>query len=166
MTPGFRQRLQPVWSLAEHRQTWRRAILRFKENNDQVLSQRLAHILWENLPPSLEIEALVGIPSSGRRQRWRGYSGPQRLAQILAQKLGIPSLNCLSVPGDPLARKHLRHRHQQAPEFVVTGRVPARLLLLDDVVTSGQTLLQACLRLQEAGAQHVMACSLAASVDN
>jgi predicted amidophosphoribosyltransferase len=41
------------------------------------------------------------------------------------------------------------------PTFTVTGRVPARVLLVDDVVTTGATVLAAATALKTAGATTV-----------
>ncbi len=154
-----------MWSLALHRGTWRRAILRCKENYDPRLAQSLAQLLLENLPVSQKFEAVVPAPTSQRRLKWRGYHAPRLVSEGLARQLSVPCIDCLTLVGDPVARKLLRHRHREAPRMQVHGTLPQRVLLLDDVVTSGQTLLQATQRLKQAGAQEVFACTLAASID-
>lgn len=74
----------------------------------------------------------------------------------------IEHFECL---GDPRPRKKLRSYHrrrqQEAPEFLCSQAVGGRVLLLDDVVTSGRTLRAARQALLAAGADEVATAALA-----
>ncbi|MBS2037166.1 ComF family protein [bacterium] len=137
----------------------RRAVLRLKESNDraviQVLGRRMAQLLRER---GIQGGQLVGVPTSARRRRWRGYCGPERLAEMIAQELGWPLLPHLSCPGDPAPRKSLRSfaaRRAQGAHFTYDGSLTGTVVLIDDVVTSGRTLKAACEALLAAGARRV-----------
>ncbi|MFN8608390.1 MAG: phosphoribosyltransferase family protein [Vulcanimicrobiota bacterium] len=148
-----------VGSLGAYRGALRRAVLRLKESNDQKLAQllgcRLSQMLFER---GLDSAQVVAVPSSVRRLRWRGYSGPERLAAVISQQLGWPLLKGLSCPGDPAPRKALRSfklRRMHSAHFHWRGPLSGTVVLVDDVVTSGQTLKAARQVLLQAGATRV-----------
>ena len=142
-----------VGSLGVYRGALRGAILRMKERGDveliRVFGDRLRVLLAERSG------AVVGVPTSARRQRWRGYCLPERLASCL----GRPLLTGFHCQGDPAPRKSLRGfgpRRAQASPFVYEGRLQGTVILVDDVITSGQTLRQARDALLAAGASRVI----------
>lgn len=148
-----------VGSLGVYKGALRRAVLRLKESNDRDLArlfgQRMSRMLRER---GLDSAHLVGVPTSARRRRWRGYCGPERLAQCIAQESGWPLLRGLECPGDPGPRKSLGSyaaRRAQSARFTFRGSVSGTVVLIDDVVTSGQTLRAARQALLEAGAERV-----------
>ncbi|ODT56418.1 hypothetical protein ABS71_21910 [bacterium SCN 62-11] len=145
-----------VGSLGFYRGALRQAVLRIKERNDLallgVLAGRLAALLQQHCPGPVQV---VGVPTSARRQRWRGYCAPGRLAA----RLGAPLLADFHCLGDPAPRKALRGfqaRRAHKSSFVYRGRLQGTVVLLDDVITSGQTLRQARQALLAAGAERVV----------
>jgi len=157
-----------VGSLGVYTGALRLAVLRLKESNDReltaVLAGRLAQLLGSRLGTGrLQV---VGVPTSQRRQRWRGYCAPQRLAERVAARLGWTLLTDFRCPGDPAPRKVLRTfqlRRSRSVQFHYEGRLSGTVVLIDDVVTSGQTLHQARLALLRAGAERVEVVCLACS---
>ena len=157
-----------VGSLGVYSGALRLAVLRLKESNDQVLSgvlgARLARLLSSRLGP--ERVQVVGVPTSQRRRRWRGYCAPHRLAAAVAAELGWTLLKDFHCPGDPAPRKSLRSfqlRRSRTVQFHYQGHLSGTVVLIDDVVTSGQTLAQARLALLRAGAERVEVVCLARS---
>lgn len=108
---------------------------------------------------------IAGVPTSSRRRCWRGYCGPELLAEVVGESLGLPVLREFSCLGDPAPRKSLRTLSTRRSERVqfASGRVRGAGLLVDDVVTSGQTLFQARQALLTAGAERVDLLCLARS---
>lgn len=153
-----------IQALGPYQGLLRRAVLRLKESNDRILERDLGKRLARLAPPC---QAVVGVPTSARRQCWRGYCAPTRLAGVLADVRGFAWLKGFSCLGDPLPRKQLRglrSRRESLTHFRYAGRLQGIILLVDDVVTSGQTLLQARQALLEAGADRVELLCLAASL--
>lgn len=148
-------------SLGTYRGALRRAVLRIKERNDVDLLSRFAERLGELLRQRGVVPvAVVGVPTSARRQRWRGYCAPQRLAG----SLGLPLLTNFQCVGDPAPRKALRGfkaRREQQVSFSYPGRLEGTVVLVDDVITSGQTLRCARAALLAAGASRVICLCLA-----
>lgn len=161
--------LEPAWevrdgfevgSLGVYRGPLRRAILRIKERNDLELTRVLGARLGDLLRQRGLVFQVVGVPTSSRRQRWRGYCVPQRLAATL----GFPMLRAFQCLGDPAPRKALRGfaaRRAQQSHFAYRGRIQGTVVLVDDVITSGQTLKHAREALLRAGASQVICLCLA-----
>jgi ComF family protein len=109
-------------------------------------------------PPAL----VVPVPLHPRRLRTRGFNPAARLARALARDLGVPM--------DPVALRRLRDTPSQtglerrARRRNVRGafrareglRLPPRVWLVDDVVTTGSTLTEAARALRRSGARTVM----------
>jgi len=60
-------------------------------------------------------------------------------------------------------RTHAARRRNIRGAFAVRGELPQRLLLVDDVVTSGATLHEAARILAAAGVQEIIALAVAAA---
>jgi predicted amidophosphoribosyltransferase len=107
---------------------------------------------------------LVAIPPSPLRLALRGYDPAEELATPLAALLDVPLLRPLR-RGDPWRQSRRRRAERLAhpPRFAVRGAVPRRVLLVDDVLTTGATLGAAGRALREAGACRVEAAVLCRS---
>ena len=151
-----------VTSAGPYRSGLRRAVLRLKEHNDRRLTRLMGEWMSRLLTPESG-DWLVPVPTSGRRRRWRGYCAPQRLAGAIAEHTGIAVWTGLECLGDPLARKTLRgSRGRSASELSYrSAPISGRIVLIDDVVTSGYTLQRATAALLAAGADEVRALTLA-----
>ena len=121
------------------------------------------------LPDAPELDAVTFIPLHWRRRVARGFDLPALLAKACADTLGLPLLSALrcarldpplSLASDTGRRAQAVRGRYQARAGTVTG---ARLLLVDDVVTTGATLREASRVLCEAGALAVHPLALAAT---
>lgn len=145
----------------------RRAILRLKDSNDRQVARLLGQWLSGILRPlTANVAGIVPVPTSRRRRRWRGYCAPSRLAAELSTQLSIPVGTPLICPGDPAPRKQLKGfegRRSVVNKFQARASVQGTWILLDDVVTSGQTLVEARDALLGAGAAAVLPVVIARS---
>ena len=117
------------------------------------------------LEPMEAGSVLVPIPLGGARLRSRGYNQ----AEVLARSLG--AVGRLDVRPDLLRRaRETRSQTALTPSartanvraaFMAAGPVPDRLVLVDDVCTTGATLLAAAEALVAAGATRVEAVTFA-----
>ncbi len=110
---------------------------------------------------------MVPVPLHWRRQMARGYNQAERIARPLAKRLGRPLITALrrtraTPPQALLERPHrranLRGAFRGRRSSAIRGR---RVLLVDDVATTGATLHHASAALRRAGAASVMALAVA-----
>jgi ComF family protein len=141
----------------------REAIHKLKYGNLRALAAPLAGMLREYLIANpLDVDTMVPVPLHRKRLRERGYNQSQLLAQELGKLINVP------VVTDVLVR--LRHTPPQARTATVEerkrniadsfacrdGRLRGqRVLLLDDVATSGTTLDACAAVLKANGASSV-----------
>jgi len=146
----------------------REAIHCFKYDNVRVLTQPLGDLLvgfWEQLP--CPVDALVPVPLHKQRLRERGYNQALLLAQYLGKAVGVPVVrDALSRVRYTASQAHLGARERRenvAGAFrCAMGQLQGRrVLLIDDVCTTGSTLEACCMALKLGGAQSVWALTVA-----
>jgi predicted amidophosphoribosyltransferase len=113
------------------------------------------------LAPGGTVDVVTWAPTSAARRRDRGFDQAQLLARSVARQLRVPPRALLRrAPGPPQTGRS-RDERLVGPAFVARRGAPARVLLVDDVVTSGATLSAAARALRGAGADHVVAAVVA-----
>jgi ComF family protein len=123
------------------------------------------------IPPKFTPDLIVPVPLHRTRQKERGFNQVDLFGRPLARRLGLPYRPVLLKRERARPEKHLLHFEERweavRGAFVIRddGRVDnLRILLLDDVMTSGATL-DACSRaLREAGAKSVAGLTIARAV--
>lgn len=166
----------PVWERPDvgccaapmaYRGMAREAVMRFKFGRKPELAAGLALLLARCAAELPAFDLVTWVPLSDRRRRERGYDQARLLARSAGRALGKPSAALL---------KKVRHNPPQSGSDEETRRsnvsgayralsVPqgARILLIDDVITTGATLAECRRVLLEAGAASVVcACAAAA----
>jgi ComF family protein len=148
-----------------------RAILLLKYGNVVPLGAWFARSLAgivERQPEGFAADAVVPVPLDRGRLRERGYNQAELIARPLARLLGIPFRSYLLVRTRPRpSQLHLtrRERWETVRGAYATHKMAQvdklRVLLVDDVFTTGATL-DACSRaLKEAGAARVVGLTVA-----
>ena len=95
-------------------------------------------------------------PAAPLRLRARGYDPGELIAARCADLLGLPLARCLARRTDRRQVGRSRAERLAArPRIRATGPVPARVLLIDDVMTTGSTLAAAAAILRAAGCERV-----------
>jgi ComF family protein len=101
---------------------------------------------------------LTWVPLGKRRRRGRGYDQAKVLATGLARRTGVPCVQLLERvrETDPQARRSgAERRRAVAGAFRATGPAPPRIVLVDDVLTTGATATECARVLRRAGAREV-----------
>lgn len=135
------------------------------------LSRVLAGLLVSALKAGRECpwpDCIVPMPLHAARFRARGYNQSIELGLIVARELNVPLRTDLvervhaTREQAALSRKERRRNVRGA--FTVIARSPARIAVLDDVITTGSTMNEIARVLKRAGAVYVEAWALARAV--
>ena len=113
------------------------------------------------------VQALVAVPSAPERLRQRGFNPVLLLAQQLSQYWQIPLWQPLArhhtLPHQGLSGQERRSNVQQA-FYIATPRarvIPRKVLIIDDVMTTGSTLQHMQILLKQLGVQDIQSLVLA-----
>lgn len=104
------------------------------------------------------------IPLHPSRRRWRGFNQSEFIASAFEHSLNLPAIDLLKRNKNTKTQKDLSAQARQTNmhnAFVATQEVPEKVILIDDVSTTGQTFLEASKTLKAAGARTVACISLA-----
>ncbi|MBK9122932.1 MAG: ComF family protein [Chloroflexi bacterium] len=139
----------------------RDAVVAFKFQRATELADSLAgHIAVAIEKAGLGRSAIVPVPSHTARVRWRGYDHTALLAEALADHTGLPYVHALerSVWHGPQVGRDAAERHRAVQGAFVCSAdpVPAAAILVDDVVTTGATMIACADTLRAAGAASVV----------
>ena len=147
------------------------------------IKYRLATIVWDELWKSIP-EKDIGrlftfkktllnvyiqpIPLSQSKYRLRGFNQAMLIAKYFNKILNFPMINVLIRSREALAQAQIKSKKSRYKNvkniFLVKKRADIKnkiIVLIDDVVTTGATLKEACRMLKKAGAKKVYALTLA-----
>jgi ComF family protein len=133
----------------------------------ESLAGPLGRMMLSAAPPSANFDLVVPMPMHWRKRWERGFNQAELLAAPLARLYGIKLSRCLRRSRYTKAQASLGQRERLenlANSFSVHNRAALagkRILLVDDVFTTGATLRAATAALKDAGVSHVSALTLA-----
>lgn len=152
----------------------RQVVHRFKYGRAASLGTPLGRILARSCRPwfrAASFDLVVPVPLHPRRLRWRGFNQSVLLGREVGRAWGIPldpfvlTRKVETAPQTNLAMRerqgNVRGAFAVAPRRPVEGK---RLLLVDDVYTSGATVNECARALLRFGARDVQALTLARTV--
>jgi predicted amidophosphoribosyltransferase len=136
-----------VWAPVAYEGPARAVVRRLKFHGAVALAGHMAAAIAANAPRGLIDNPLVPVPSPPARRRRRGFCHAALLADALARRTGLPVAPLLTrEDGEPRQVGRRRaDRLRTPPAFRALSAGRGRVLLVDDVVTTGATL-GACAR--------------------
>ena len=149
----------------------REAFLRFKFQNRDHYADQFGKWMCVTIRDKLEgrYDCITWAPVSRARKRKRGYDQAALLCRALGARLGLEPVQTLRKIKDPPAQSTLAGAEQRRAN--VSGAYRAeqperfagkRVLIIDDIVTTGATLAECSRTLLQAGASDVVYAAFAA----
>lgn len=153
--------LRHVWVTTEFKDLAKVLVHRFKFERAQVGASIIAGYLKDKLP-FINDMLVVPVPTANSRVRLRGYDHATLLAKELAQLTRLPYSSTLARMGQTrqVGAKRQERTKQLEGAFRIIDEIAtrnAKILLVDDVTTTGATLNEAARTLKRAGARQVNA---------
>ena len=145
----------------------RKMIHHFKYAGIDVLAGPLGELMVRALPLDLQVDMIVPVPLHWRRRVKRGFNQCELLARPLESRLCVPVVRAIrksrhtetQASSSPAERRsNLTGAVVLAGEKIVEGK---RVLLVDDVLTTGATVTTCSALLRRGGAKSVTVLTLA-----
>lgn len=133
----------------------------------RVVGRLAAPLMLGVLDKGCRFDAVVPVPLHPSRLRRRGFNQAELLARGLSNEMKAPVSDTIEVvrkTRDQVELSAAARRENVAGAFRATGRLRGRVLLIDDVFTTGATMSSCAETLLRAGAQEVHGLSLCRTV--
>jgi len=161
-----------AWTLYPYIAPLQNAICAFKYRGKVGLAKPLARLMIQALPDYIQTDVIMPVPLHPSRLRAREFNQSLLLADQVGRHLGIPVaattlVRLLATDPQTTLSRHERLRNLRQAFGVRTPEAASgrRILLIDDVYTTGTTLNECAKVLAKAGAAAVYALTLARTVD-
>jgi ComF family protein len=141
----------------------------FKYANKLVWGGCLEKLMVDGIQVNQLPQAILPIPSNKIALAKRGFNPTMILAKSFSSRYNIPIIQpFLCIKDQPLARLKRAKRLQAAKTmFVQTKAIPQqRVMVIDDILTTGATAVAMAQRLKYAGVIDVQHCVLARAIIN
>lgn len=157
--------ISSVTSVTSYKSTAKELLWKLKSSGAQEAANIMAECMVKLLPRDQKF-IIVPIPTASSRVRQRGYDQAKLIARQIARKARLPYLNCLVRSG--YAHQVGAGREQRLRQLETAFRVKntelikdSKIILVDDVVTTGASLEIAAKVLMEAGTNDITAVTFA-----
>jgi len=153
-----------AYSFAAYDGVLRQLIHLYKYGRIKTLAGPLSDLLARAMPLDERFDAIVPVPLHWLRQWKRGFNQSELLARALGRRTGIPVARALKRSRATRAQAGLsNHARRQNVTRAFRARAVAgkRILLIDDVMTTGSTVAACGRALKQAGAARVAVLTVA-----
>ncbi len=158
--------VSPLW----FQDSVRKSIHRYKFSDKSMYAKTFGHLMAQCVADHLDgrFDLITWVPLSDKRRRRRGYDQARLLAEVIAAETGCAVAQTLrkvrnnqtqsGLTEDAARRANVLGAYEMTDPAHVLGK---RILLVDDVVTTGATLSECACVLRTGGAQDVVCVTLA-----
>jgi len=156
-----------AYSFGAYEGTLRELIHLFKYQRIRTLAAPLGMMLVSALPRDERFDVISPMPMHWMRRWQRGFNQAELLARMIGRRTGIPVRNLVRrrrATAPQAGLSNAQRRSNVAGVFAVrrrTGIAGRRILLVDDVFTTGATASACAAALKRAGAARVTVLTLA-----
>ncbi len=157
-----------AYSFGAYAGVLRELIHLYKYRRIRSLARPLTELLSIALPRDEKFDAITPVPLHWRRRWQRGFNQSALLAGGIAERTGLPVVRALRrVRATPAQAGLSKTRRRQnvasafAPRASALGLAGKRVLLIDDVMTTGSTAAACALALKRAGVGRVVLLTVA-----
>jgi ComF family protein len=161
-----------AWTLFPYLSPLRDAICSFKYKGKLTLARPLAQLMISTLPHGIDADVIIPVPLHPARLRAREFNQSLLLADQLSHHLSRPvsATNLVRIaatdPQTTLSRQaRLRNLRKAFAIRRPQDLAEKRILLVDDVFTTGTTLNECAKTLRKAGSGPVFALTLARTIN-
>jgi len=153
--------LNRVWVHSFYNGVVAELIHRFKFDHARDAYKPLAQLITTPLPDLADL-TVVPVPTVAPHIRQRSYDHTRLIAKEVARLTKLPLANALERTQNAQQIGRTRAERQEIAESIgVCNTPPTRILLIDDVCTTGATLQACAAALKKAGAIEVVAAVVA-----
>lgn len=161
-----KSKLRGVFVASHYRGQVKTLIGRLKYQRTVGAAGVLAQLLAKEIAKPDQFDLITWVPASSSRYRLRGYNPARLIARSLSKELDIPYAETLYKTGQTSqVGTDRRLRLSQLSGQIYTRRSTlikhAKILLIDDVVTTGATLNECGRALKTAGAKYIWGAAVA-----
>lgn len=161
-----------AWTLYPYAPPLQLAICLFKYQGKVSLAAPLAALMLARLPPLHAVDVIIPVPLHVQKLREREFNQSLLLADHIGRDLAIPVtytnlVRTVPTPAQTTLSRKSRHKNLRRafavrhPDAIVNKRI----LLIDDVFTTGTTVNECAKALRRAGSSDVFALTLGRTVD-
>lgn len=149
----------------------RRIVSAYKDGDERRLRTTIAERMEAYVGPLERAEgfAVAFIPDTAEAVRRRGFDHAREIAQELARRCGLECVELFERPKSTdqreLGRRQRIDNMRNAMHVKEGVRMPERVLVVDDVCTTGSTMYAACAALREAGVRRIHALTFGQVMD-
>lgn len=151
---------------AEYSDTLRSKMLQYKFNDKKYLKDFFAEILTKYLI-GVDVEYIIGVPASKKRIKERGYNQTNLIAKRIGDILNITYIPDLLVKTRDTEhqtnfsraerKNNVKNSFKVADKYSISEK---KVLLIDDIFTTGSTVNECSKMLKKSGAKKVIVATI------
>ncbi len=142
-----------------------RALIQQKQYGNRCASRQLGRLLWEHTPlEQVQFDIIVPIPLHWTRYAWRWFNQSEEMAKVISTYSKKPIVHLLERSKKTAGQAGLSRQNRATNVHHVFSLTKdayryerARILFIDDVLTTGATLHEACKTLRPLRPAHCSA---------